>query len=354
MLLDSLNIQGYRALRSLRLDRLGRVNLFVGRNNTGKSSLLEAVRIFATRGAPSLLWNILRDRDEISSRAETNMEQLMEGVGSLFHGRDGTWDSRPPIAIGPVGNNHFTLRLALTWLGSAASDVGATAANIDLPRGVPLPVLDVAFAGKSEHRPLEQMGKLARLGLPRDGMAVEHVPVEGVSAPHMARLWDSVALTPTEDMVTRALRFVSPDIERISILGRPRQVVVAKIAGYERPVPLGSLGDGVNRVLGIALSLANARNGIASFDEIENGLHYSVMRQLWSVVFATAHELDVQVFAVTHSWDCIAAFQRAAAEDPHEQALLVRLDRERDGQIRPTLVSERDLSILTREHIEVR
>lgn len=347
MLLSSLEVQGYRAFRSLRLERLGRVNLFVGRNNSGKSSLLEAVRIYAARGSLRLLWRILRDRDEVGLISETDLEQLFVGFGSFFHGREESRGSRSPIVIGPIGSDPSSkLRLALTWQAAASGE--------DAAEEIPVPKLEITFGERSEHRRLDQIGRFVRIGFPpRDpSLPAEHVPPAGVS--QLGALWDSVALTPTEDMVIRALRFVSPDIERISIVGRPNQVAMAKLKGHDRPVPLGSLGDGVHRVLGIALSLANARNGVATFDEVDNGLHYSVQRQLWSLIFDTAHALNVQVFAVTHSWDCIEAFQHAAADDPHEQALLVRLDRERDGEIRPTLVNERELSVLTREHIEVR
>jgi hypothetical protein len=61
----------------------------------------------------------------------------------------------------------------------------------------------------------------------------------------------------------------------------------------------------------------------------------------------------VQVFATTHSWDCIQAFQEAAANDPHEEAALIRLEA-RDGVTVPTIISEHDLAIVTREQIEVR
>ena len=62
--LDSLRIRGFRAFDDLRLPRLGRVNLFVGKNNVGKSSILEALWLYASQGAPSTIWEILEARDE--------------------------------------------------------------------------------------------------------------------------------------------------------------------------------------------------------------------------------------------------------------------------------------------------
>lgn len=350
MLLPSLRIEGYRSFDLLQIERLGRVNLIVGRNNSGKSSLLEAIRIFASDGAPSVLWDILVEREELSGD-DPSPELVSAGFDQLFHGREGSWGSRPLIVIGPVDN---FLRIQTTLLGSVESQDLAAAAGIAIPRGIPLPVLRVTTHSSSSEYPFEEIYRWHRIARPDALSSQQYVPPSGLSAKQVAKLWDAGALTSTEDEVTAALRFVSPDLERMSIVGHPRTTVMTKIKGFRRPVPLRSLGDGVNRVLGITLALANAGDGgVVVIDEIENGLHYSVQRQLWDLIFATAHRLNVQVFATTHSWDCIEAFQQAAVVDPHEQALLVRLER-REGRVRPTIVRERELSILAREQIEVR
>jgi predicted ATP-dependent endonuclease of OLD family len=100
------------------------------------------------------------------------------------------------------------------------------------------------------------------------------------------------------------------------------------------------------------LSLCNARNGVLLVDEIENGLHYSVQRDIWRAIFRLAKDLNVQVFATSHSWDCVRAFQEAASESPQD-GVLVRLSR-LDDRIAPTLFSEKELEIVTRDCIEVR
>ena len=119
-------------------------------------------------------------------------------------------------------------------------------------------------------------------------------------------------------------------------------------------MPLSSLGEGAKRLLGLSLALTNARNGILLLDEIENGIHYSVLPDVWRLIFQTARRLNVQVFATTHSWDCIEAFQKAAAEDDDPASgVLVRLQNQ-NGEVTSTVFDERRLAIATREGIEVR
>jgi len=109
----------------------------------------------------------------------------------------------------------------------------------------------------------------------------------------------------------------------------------------------------MQRMLGIALALVNARNGLLLVDEIENGLHYSAQLDVWRLIFRLASLLNVQVFATTHGWDCIEAFQKAAQEDTQNEGVLIRLESKKD-KIVATLFDERRLGIATREQIEVR
>lgn len=111
-------------------------------------------------------------------------------------------------------------------------------------------------------------------------------------------------------------------------------------------------GDGVNRLFGIILSLCNAKNGILLIDEFENGLHHSIQLSIWKIIFRLANDLNVQVFATSHSHDCVRAFQAAATDSPQEGAL-IRLTRKGD-KVLPTLFKERELEIATQNEIEVR
>jgi hypothetical protein len=170
-------------------------------------------------------------------------------------------------------------------------------------------------------------------------------------------LWDKIALSDLEKDIVEALRIINPEISAVSMVGgeSPKQSRMAIVRTNERnrPVPLRSFGDGVIRVFAIALSLVNAEDGFLLIDEVENGIHHTVQTDVWRVVFRLAQRLNIQVFATSHSWDSIEAFQRAAAETP-EEGVLVRLTRKKDGDIVPTTFKKDDLAIITRDRIEVR
>jgi hypothetical protein len=194
------------------------------------------------------------------------------------------------------------------------------------------------------------------------------VPPNGLESELSLQLWDNIALTEWEEDVLEALRLMVPDMERFGAAGSPDgggafssgfssafatgRSFRIKVPSRSQPLPLRSLGDGPNRVLGLALALVNARDGFLFLDEVENGIHYSLQPDLWRLIFRVAQRMNVQVFATTHSYDCVTAFQEAAAENP-EEGILIRLE-ERQGSVTVTLFDERELSVVADEAIEVR
>ena len=175
----------------------------------------------------------------------------------------------------------------------------------------------------------------------------------------IAKWWNDVELTPDEDKVVDALKLVVNAAERAAVVGghagrRPRRSrVIVELEGDPVPVPLKSLGDGAVRVFGVALALANSRDGFLVIDEAENGIHHSLQERFWRMVLETAEANNVQVLATTHSRDCVEGFARAVTECQHIDGALARINR-RNGETWAVEYSERDMRIAAEQGIEVR
>jgi AAA15 family ATPase/GTPase len=115
-------------------------------------------------------------------------------------------------------------------------------------------------------------------------------------------------------------------------------------------VPIGSMGDGIWRLLGIALALVSARGGVLLVDEIDSGLHYTVLVDMWRLVLETARSLDVQVFATTHSRDCYEALA-AVTDASRAEISLQRIERGRSEAI---AFNEAELRQAAERGLEVR
>ena len=371
--LPNLSIGGFRGIRALEIPRLGRVTLLAGKNGAGKTSTLEAVRLYASRGHEQVLSTLPRNHEEFASAIDEDGDKMFApDFTALFHGRDVSPESR--IEIGPRNGT-----------GEGSLKIEAVAPNRKLAErlkklrryaalGLPL-VIQISFANIKRQIPwfpefYGDTGRRGGIGFYRGLIDDQDPPLAAMNCrslgpglpnnEEVTELWDEIALTDDEGRAVEALNLVLDDrADRVTMIGedhgrfgrRGRRVVV-KLRGSDRPVPLRSLGDGATRMFGVALALAGSRGGFLVIDEVENGIHHSVHGDFWRMVLRTAEENDVQVFAATHSLDCVRGFGRAAATSP-ESAILARLER-RDDHTRAVLYSKQEIKTVADQGIEVR
>ncbi len=361
----NLSITGFRAIKSLSLEQLGRVNLITGFNNTGKSTTLEALRILASDASIVVIRNILRNREEDSDgvrkgSGDSELEDLF-GMTSLFWGYPQLQDRDGDITIRADGGKiTLSLKLSIELMKEERFEGGRRLVRPEqylFGEDVFIPTLAVKSNGSSRHqrlditRPSSFMANTEKPPL----RCIFESPFGGESTEKLGTLWDNIALSSLEVEVVKSLQIIDSQIMAVTMVGgesNRRRTAIVRSSAFPRPVPLRSFGDGLNRLFGIILSLVNAQNGLLLIDEFENGMHYSVQKDTWTVIFAMAKKLNIQVFATTHSWDAISAFQIAAAATP-EDGVLVRLTRKGSDLI-PTVFQEDELAIVTRDEIEVR
>ena len=262
----------------------------------------------------------------------------------------------------------MTMTLGLDWFSEERDSGGnyrlepLTPDRFGISDGIA--ALVAKINGETRIHPIERFRKyLHRTRRPRPSMSDEEStsctfvsPYAGEGTELWEPLWDRIALTDNERDVVDALHIIEPTISAVSMVRgksvlRSRTAIV-RASDIPHPIPLRSFGDGLSRLFGLILSLVNARGGILLIDEFENGLHYTVQLDAWRTVFRLAESRDIQVFATSHSWDTIQAFQTAATETS-EDGVLIRLAR-RGKDIVPTVFAEDELAIATRDRIEMR
>ncbi len=349
--------------------------MIVGKNNVGKSTLLEALQLYTNDGSPNLIWKILQARDESKPYSRKRVDRvtstsLLLDLKHLFYGRKEIGRRVEPITIGPLDSPDDVLTISIGWYTRQDMEEGVF--QLRLLQSDEYDIVENSIA-----RFTIKNGNLSKSYPLRPGLLSEESIIKAISimiAPNglddelIGALWDGIALTALEKDVVDAMCIIAPGIERLNVVGsfdskersargannKEREAIpIVKVTGTDERIALRSLGDGMQRVFGLALALVNAKDGILLIDEIENGLHYSVQLDIWQLIFQLAHRLNVQVFATTHSFDCIEAFQKAASENTQEEGLLVRLQN-KAGEISAVLYEEDELAIATREQIEVR
>ena len=360
-MLNSLEIRNFRNLKELKINSLGNVNLITGKNNTGKSTLLEAVAIYAAKGDLNLLYELMRERDE-------------KGFFYLFYDRKISYQKADGIFVGVVENKEIeegnskepfvaiqfvkyqeqlndsnglmqkkVINDDTTNLNSIDYRIGLEITSIN---GTNIFALD-AESHSSYYNPIgtQEPFQFVRT-VNTDKWVIE-------------QRWGKITLTDKENYVNDALKIIDNDIERIALVDLKNdspsvRTVMAKHKTSNTPLPLKSMGDGINRILTIILALVNADNGYLLIDEFENGLHHSVQEKLWEIIFYLSKKLNVQVFATTHSEDCIRGFEEALNGNKDKlDGKLIRLDLKK-GIIKPVEFNAEELKIVSEGNIEIR
>ena len=372
--LPDLSISQFRGIESLEIGRLGRVTLLTGRNGVGKTTVLEAVRVFASRGAPRELSDILVNREEESQLTDDGGDRVaVPNVSALFYGRH---IGGHGISIGSASVDDIVEIRQVDPPDEQMPLRFGTGASIDVPARVlasihrkvqrllpPILLRPGSTSKRQYHRAYGLFGAqsdiFGDIGATPDINCTSLGP-ELLSNKQLARWWSTIALTDEEDRAVRALNLALGDsVERVTVIdredrfGRNGRSAVVKLRGEGRPVPLKSLGDGAVRLLSVALGLANSVGGFLLIDEAENGIHHSVQRDFWRMVMETARKNNVQVLATTHSWDCVRGFAQAANELEAIEGALVRIEK-RNKDMWAVEYLEDQLRVVADQGIEVR
>ena len=329
-MLTRLQVSNYRGFQSFRVDGLARVNLFVGKNNSGKTALLEGIQFLTSGGDPAILNEVAERRGElIITRREAPFTQLVD-IAHFFHGHalalDASFSFTGDDGYAPVSVKTYAQRSNVEVedsSGQAAEAPGFFVRILGQKNRAANRSFRITREGGVD---FEGSPRLRRAGVLRrgGGPQVRFVGPDAFSSIDLAMMWDEVTTSGQEAEVAAAMRIIEPNLESVHPLtgifasgySPSRGGFIVGLKGQELRLPLGSMGDGMRRLMALATSLAFTKEGCLLLDEIDTGLHYSVMSDMWKLVIGKANASNIQVFASTHSWDCIEGLSSLCQREP--------------------------------------
>ena len=258
-MLTSIELTGFRGFHQLKLEGLSRVNLIVGKNNSGKTSLLEGIcHVFENKKSDSL-----RQNDSSPESWTTSIESSRSKVLGMW-----SIEGQAPQLI------------------ATGATYGATIC--------PISIISVY------HRTAGDL---------------------------VSRLGNALLVAGTEERLESLLREVDPRIKRLRIdPSVPGNRIVLDV-GMKKLVPLSQMGQGICRLIEIFAEIISDQPDICLIDEVENGIHHASLIDLWRGLAEAAERFGVQIFATTHSHECIEAAHEAFSERPSYDLSVIQLFR---------------------------
>ncbi len=384
-MLKSVKIENFRGFKSFELQQLGRINLLVGENNSGKTSILEAIQLLCSRTNLEPLGEIMINRGEHIWNDNLREERELD-ISHLFHDHEFQLDSAFSISginddvkeefsitIGQINppidsdlNDYDQKSKQKIMVDYFSSDI-TTSINFQVIWRREEQETDILNLHLSVNNCLpiqlikrsiwEQTNKAPRTIL---------INSSSLNTAKMTELFEEVVLNPEEELVTEALRIIDKKIERIapanvqkaSQMMRLRSAeshtgFYVRLADSKQRVPIGSMGDGIWRILGIILATVCAKDGYLFIDEIDTGLHFTTMSDMWKMIWQTAKKLNLQVFATTYNSDCWKSLADIVEqEDTSEDG--IRIHRIEKGKETSIVFTEPQIVIAAERELEVR
>lgn len=328
-MLTSLELQGYRGFRDYRLNDFTGVNLLVGANNGGKTSILEAIQLLVSRGDPRVLARSANRRGEVNFRDPDERPSRLPDITHFFFGHrlesnagfrlddDGSFGPLSASLVDPDPQASFFPDSLAEGDGAAAL---ALALQIDSKGSNPrranvLSDGSLLLSGPSRRFQTRQES----IQLP-----VELITIDAPSVTPLTESWAQVLRASRESEVVSALQILEPDLKSILFLpgglrhfGSPASGVLLDFEDGAQRVPLGSYGDGMRRLLEISVALVHTSGGFLLIDEIDTGLHWTAMEPAWQMIVEAAKRSSTQVFATSHSKDCLEGLDAMIRAQSH-------------------------------------
>lgn len=291
---DSIDIGRYRALGDVRFEKLGRVNLVVGINNAGKTSVLDAVYLLANQSDPRGLLELLRRRSrmDVAAHPAFSVTQLPREVVLSGH-----YDKRT--------GNDVSLKLVVKDEPEDTDE--------DWASYLRTLIIDASYAGRTQRSVTDFFAGRARrtrlTGEPRWlTSSVFHSPFSLSDPELLVRCYEESIRLKLKNRVVDFIRtHIDMGIRDVTLANEHRRFLVTHTA-FDEAVDLSSFGEGIQRVFLTGLLFAGARGGVVLIDEFENALHTGLLFEFTKFVHELAVEFECQVFLTTHSKETIDAF----------------------------------------------
>ena len=322
-MLKEIEIQNFRCFEQIKISGFERVNLIGGKNNAGKTALLEALFLkFVPRPSSILLLRELRKESSLAMKAMPD-----KAWDNLFYAI--TLKSQEIIIFGKNDDNSTSkIELSINNIDEIMKTRNSEKIMNDLvwDSGVTVISINSILTAPNGHEYCKSSSLVASsrglliandISNENDIYTNEEVPIipsfTRISGIELTEAYDRARLDDKDSEVLKAFQVIDPAIESVESFSIGEPTLYLRRKGEKR-LPLSLFGDAMNRVAQIILKLVNSQYKILLIDEIENGIHYTNQREFWRMLFRLAVELDTQIFATTHSLEMLQAFADVGLE----------------------------------------
>ncbi len=342
---DKIEIERFRGIRHASIEGFRQINLFFGKNNCGKSSLLESLFLVSGLSNPLLPVHV----NFMRGYGRSSLNDLKLDFYNL--------DSGLPIRIRMENEEKRDLRISLSEQNQNSVSLNADGANIlsnleEVEYG-----LKLDFRIDDTH--FESQLRFGSADSNDATRIVSEQYVESLRCTYLTPKYDfgasirglkNILQNKDERFIVEGLKLIEPRVRDFIFTDNDMLVDV----GFAKRIPVNMMGDGARKIVSLLTAVYDCRDGVLLIDEISNGFHYSVMRSLWAVLINSAVRNNTQLFVTTHDTDSIKGLRDAALKEFADIVAAFKLLKTSDDELKAYHYSLESLDYSINQEIEVR
>ncbi len=354
-MIKKVKLENYKGFNNFSIEGLERVSLIGGVNNIGKTSLLEGIFMFYDRNSPDMI---------LKSFALRGIPSLSPTPESMWNPLFNNYDSSKEFSIVVTDTKEKeTLKCKKKYL---------TNNNIPLHKNINLEQfnnssevnetnlgLEVKFVSKSKNdEKIEFSLNNGHINIKHHGAkkvkAIKYLPSNKFLLHEDAIDYGKIDKIGKEKEVLEVLQIIEPRLKSLSVISTtPQMSLIYGDIGLAEKVPISCMGDGIRRLLSIIVKIVSNENGLVLIDEIENGLHYSIMSDIWKGIAIVAEKVNCQVISTTHSYECLQAACKGNKNYKNDFSY-IRLEKNKKNELSSKTLSHEILETALENSWEVR
>lgn len=352
-MVESIFLENFKCFQKLNLQNFAPITLISGKNNVGKTSLLDAIYyankihnpntlldLHITRGvplnklSPETLWgDFIYNRD---LNVECKIKEVLNNHELIIQSITQKKNNSASIQIKPLEQDSYSLNFP-----SLVSKI-----SYEQKEGTVI----TSIVGDNSINQNHQ-GDLNIF----NSINVIYLDTHSNHNSNIIEYFGKIDIAGDSNKIVEVLKMIEPPIKELSVvvLGGINQIF-ASTDNSPKKIPLKSMGDGLNRLMEMIITIIANPNSIILIDEIENGFHYSIHKNLWKVISKAVEISNSQLIATTHSYEFISSAVSAINENKMEKDFsYIRIDKEENNYI-PKYYDAELLQATVENKVEVR
>ena len=363
-MITNIKIQNYKLFKSFSLENLPNIVLISGKNNCGKTSILESIFMSLGCGDPDMFIRHLGLR---------SLSTFYNNAESLFAPSFYNFDLNEPITFEYfIHSNkkklsykfHPSISQPIVISGKDRIDIQGES-DSDTQRKSDSDLGGVEISYGTETSPKKAFLKLKANGLVlKDTQQFLVKYNEGMGAVFLAsahfvlpeedsrRYGELDKINKTKEIVTR-LQTLEPQLQSLSVIPMGGKPIIYADNNIGIKIPLSLMGRGIVHLSSILLAISEAKKGVVLIDELENGFHHSILPLIWQAITSYAKTNNTQIIATTHSSELITGAVEGISEELRNEFKYMRIEKDQD-KFKTKTYNFEDLSIALKAELEIR